>query len=608
MAGEFEFYAIIAKADDGDNPGTMRFTGVASSTGVDKQQENVTEKALDSMAQQLPMVLACAGSHNEAMVDPRSEIGMIDNFTIDDGKLLLAGCLDEDHPWASWLYKGMAASRWKLSIGGRIPEGARRTVHNAKSGMFERRIDEVQLDHVLLCRPESAINQECEIKAACGWAEAIAKAGEAQGDTPEAFGDLTPEQVRDLIWECLDKTESVEVETEDRWLEGIYEDFAVIHAADGNIYQVPFSIEDGELGLGQWVEVSEELIEASGEPLDIGKAVWSTAYVNNLPDSAFLYIESGGSKDSEGKTTPRGLRHLPYKDTAGKVDAAHLRNAIARASQIKLKSGSSISAAQAEQLQSRAQAMLERANKAEQAPAETTSPEGDTIMGDPTEVDRLAGLMETLIARLEPVDKAGADPAGEDPVAQETSEPEDQGSLEKAVTEALAGISAQLVELADRMTAMEKAEEEAPSGAEVEKTEEDVAEVVAEPVEDPAEEPAAEPAAEVEAETTDPVATDSQGIDKVDDASIERAINILTGVNAKLVDDLQAVAAKVTELVTQSNANEAAISTLQKASPQSLQVPTASDSTTQHPQESVAGDSPIQALYNSASGAPGLVA
>jgi phage head maturation protease len=53
----------------------------------------------------------------------------------------------------------------------------------------------------------------------------------------------------------------------------------------------------------------------------------SSAAINNLPDSDFAYIEAGGSKDSEGKTIPRSLRHFPIHD------AAHVRNALARASQ-----------------------------------------------------------------------------------------------------------------------------------------------------------------------------------------------------------------------------------------------------------------------------------
>ena len=65
------------------------------------------------------------------------------------------------------------------------------------------------------------------------------------------------------------------------------------------------------------------------------KARWDRAYINDLPDSAFLYIEPGGEKDEEGKTVPRRLRHLPYKDHTGKVDLPHLRNAIARLEQAK---------------------------------------------------------------------------------------------------------------------------------------------------------------------------------------------------------------------------------------------------------------------------------
>lgn len=66
------------------------------------------------------------------------------------------------------------------------------------------------------------------------------------------------------------------------------------------------------------------------------RAVWSTAYVNDLPDSAFLYVEDGGEKDDEGKTKPRTLRHFPYKDANGDVDLPHLRNALARIPQSNL--------------------------------------------------------------------------------------------------------------------------------------------------------------------------------------------------------------------------------------------------------------------------------
>ena len=42
--------------------------------------------------------------------------------------------------------------------------------------------------------------------------------------------------------------------------------------------------------------------------------------MDDLPDSAFLYIEPGGKKDGNGKTEPKSLRHFPYKDASGKID------------------------------------------------------------------------------------------------------------------------------------------------------------------------------------------------------------------------------------------------------------------------------------------------
>jgi hypothetical protein len=65
-------------------------------------------------------------------------------------------------------------------------------------------------------------------------------------------------------------------------------------------------------------------------------ATWDAAYVNDLDDSAFLYVESGGTKDDSGKTTPRSLRHFPVKSADGTVDMPHLRNALARIPQSNL--------------------------------------------------------------------------------------------------------------------------------------------------------------------------------------------------------------------------------------------------------------------------------
>jgi hypothetical protein len=105
-------------------------------------------------------------------------------------------------------------------------------------------------------------------------------------------------------------------------------------------------------------------------------AEWTAAFVNNLPDSAFLYIAPGGDKDGEGKTMPRSLRHLPYRGADGKVDLPHLRDALSRIPQ------TDIPAAKKTELTSHAQKMLENQKgdggdylRAEHAQESTMTPE-----------------------------------------------------------------------------------------------------------------------------------------------------------------------------------------------------------------------------------------
>jgi hypothetical protein len=62
-------------------------------------------------------------------------------------------------------------------------------------------------------------------------------------------------------------------------------------------------------------------------PADVAKAALSAKAQNDLPDSAFAYVESGGTKDESGKTTPRSLRHFNVGDKA------HADNAAARIAQ-----------------------------------------------------------------------------------------------------------------------------------------------------------------------------------------------------------------------------------------------------------------------------------
>lgn len=607
MPGAFQFDAIVAKTEDG----VMTFTGVASSTGLDRQQERITEKALEGMASQAPIPLACAGSHDEATVDPRAEVGIISEFNVEGEKLLLRGELDEEHPWSRWLYRGMAQGRWKLSIGGRVPQGSVRTVHDYETGTVIREIDNVVLDHVLLCRANSAVNQDSQIYAATApsWLEAIAKAGAEWEDPemPNAFDapvEISSDEIYNSLCDYLiEKTvENHEEWIDPPWVEELHEDYAIVGTEEDQFYRVAYTVSDGQLEIGEWVPVMREWVVT--DPEEVAKAKWSRAYINDLPDSHFLYIEPGGKKDSEGKTVPRSLRHLPYKDANGKIDIPHLRNAIARAPLIKLKDGRRISREKARQIQEKARAILARVTKAE-APVET-SPKGDTDMGDPTVIERFLDGLEALVGRL---DKAGGAVATGDSVEGDatTEDPTDQTdgdqetpSVEKAISEAFQRFGEQLDSILSRVEELEKTLSAAANTDGDDGEEEEVEKSTDSDTEETAEEDSAEEGIETDKAT---LVQEVKDIEDVDDDTIARAINALAGASVKMLDRIDNLADVVQKVAEQSNAHEAAILQLQKTAPQSLQAP---PHDTEHSQKT-AGSSPIQELYEQASAFAGIL-
>lgn len=105
--------------------------------------------------------------------------------------------------------------------------------------------------------------------------------------------------------------------------------------------------------------------QGEDEDEDIEGTSKGTAEDNNLPDSAFLYVEPGGEKDDEGKTAPRSLRHLPYKKADGSIDGPRLRNALGRLGQAKTGTGEDkwITESLRARLIAKAQRILDEHNK-----------------------------------------------------------------------------------------------------------------------------------------------------------------------------------------------------------------------------------------------------
>lgn len=95
-------------------------------------------------------------------------------------------------------------------------------------------------------------------------------------------------------------------------------------AGDGTMTVAPSS---------DWQQAEQTWIATARENQARLLAAWDAAYINSLPDSAFLHVESGGTKDKDGKTVPRSNRHLPVRDENGALDVPHIRGALSRLGQ-----------------------------------------------------------------------------------------------------------------------------------------------------------------------------------------------------------------------------------------------------------------------------------
>ena len=111
---------------------------------------------------------------------------------------------------------------------------------------------------------------------------------------------------------------------------GIIRDWAAGH--DGHGHKVSDVVQAAAAkAMAQWEKDKASGGKASRAVTEVvERGAMSTQDINNLPDSDFAVISAGGSKDAEGKTVPRSLRHLPLHD------AAHVRDALSRLPQTAL--------------------------------------------------------------------------------------------------------------------------------------------------------------------------------------------------------------------------------------------------------------------------------
>lgn len=197
-----------------------------------------------------------------------------------------------------------------------------------------------------------------------------------QLDGPETFFFLDPP----YPGEWFDKDAAIEVEEFVGVLKGIKGRFiavlndsaenAAAFKSVGHVFRLKVHEASGtggakkasRLSCANFKVAKADGVELLGEPAETDKAAWSRAFINDLPDSAFLHVEPGGTKDEDGKTVPRSLRHFPVRDDEGELDVPHLRKAVSRIPQAKIPG---LTADDLRELQDMARRLLAEAQKAD---------------------------------------------------------------------------------------------------------------------------------------------------------------------------------------------------------------------------------------------------
>ncbi|MFO8079051.1 MAG: HK97 family phage prohead protease [Armatimonadota bacterium] len=164
--GGFDLTVPLAKVWE-DEDGEMYFEGVASSTRLDRQHERMTANAINKMAGQVGLDLL--PSHQSG---PLEELGTVEQAWVDNDQFRVAGRLEQANPRARRLFEKVAAGRrYGLSVGGRVTKAFWR--HDPVMGRQVRHIDDVELDHVAVCRAEEAANPDTYLATLAKAAEGV---------------------------------------------------------------------------------------------------------------------------------------------------------------------------------------------------------------------------------------------------------------------------------------------------------------------------------------------------------------------------------------------------------------------------------------------------
>ncbi len=252
--GEFDVTMPLAKVWE-DDAGELCFEGVASSTSLDRQQERMTPRAIEKMASQTNLDLL--PSHKAG---PLEELGRVEEAWVDNESFRVAGRLDRANPQSQRLFDRVRSGRrYGLSVGGRVTKAFWQ--YDDEAGQQVRYIDDVELDHVAVCRPEAAANPDTYLEALAKAAEGVMN--EAPDETA-AFvraGRAAIEAARS-VWPFAKSEKPEETEEEDERLSAYREE---MHELWKEIEEALMDMRDELKELQKAEAADEEVAEASEE-------------------------------------------------------------------------------------------------------------------------------------------------------------------------------------------------------------------------------------------------------------------------------------------------------------------------------------------------------
>ncbi len=289
-----------------DGKGDLRFEGVAASTSLDRQQERLTPEAIAKMEQYSGIDLL--PSHGSGVLE---ELGVVEKCWLDNDQFRIAGSLDASNPEAVRLYEKLRAGKqYGLSVGGRVLSAHRE--FDPEAGKHVKYIDDVELDHVAVCRPSSAANPDTYLTV-------LAKAADAVLAEEPASDEQIVAAVR------------AEVEADGKVIPAEDALFARLGKSIAEVCQKMWAFGAGRAGMpgipsndGSHVrDEGTELVEKSDEEMGSGPDAGVTAAEAGDGDGSGAYesIELKDDADADASAAGDGAEEVFGADDAGWQDA-----------------------------------------------------------------------------------------------------------------------------------------------------------------------------------------------------------------------------------------------------------------------------------------------